>query len=91
MSPISQEMLNILCCPVSKVKIRVLFDKELEKANAAIAAGGVKDVSGIEITEPLVEGLITEDEKMIYRIDNDIPVMLAESGIPTDRLKGFHE
>jgi uncharacterized protein YbaR (Trm112 family) len=35
------------------------------------------------VDKPLEEGLITEDGATVYRIDENIPVMLIEMGIPT--------
>jgi uncharacterized protein YbaR (Trm112 family) len=43
-------------------------------------------VGGQKVDTPLEEGLITEDRKTIYRIDDGIPIMLAEEGISTAQL-----
>ena len=37
--------------------------------------------------ETLQEGLITVDKKTVYRIDDDIPVMLIEMGICLEKQK----
>lgn len=80
--PISQELLDILCCPESKVPVKMLTEEQVAKINEKIAAGGVKRVDDQAVEEPLQEGLITEDAKTIYRIKDDIPIMLVEEGIP---------
>ena len=36
----------------------------------------------VPVETPLQEGLITTDNETIYRIDDNIPVMLVDQGIP---------
>jgi uncharacterized protein YbaR (Trm112 family) len=84
--PISDDLLQILCCPRTKVPVRLLPQDQLDKLNEKIAEGAVKYFDGSAVEKPLQEGLITEDEQVIYRIDDDIPVMLVDQGILTDPL-----
>ncbi len=84
--PISDDLLQILCCPRTKVPVRMLPQDQLDKLNEKIAEGAVKYFDGSAVEKPLQEGLITEDEQVIYRIDDDIPVMLVDQGILTDPL-----
>jgi uncharacterized protein YbaR (Trm112 family) len=84
-----KRLLDILCCPVSKTPIRVLSKHELDALNAAIAAGTVDSVAGVAVRGQLTEALITTDRKVIYRIEDGIPVMLPEEGIGTTQLTGF--
>ena len=37
----------------------------------------------------LTEGLITVDRKVVYRVEDGIPVMLPEEGIGTTQLTDF--
>ena len=85
--PISDDLLQILCCPRTKVPVRMLPQDQLDKLNEKIAEGAVKYHDGGAVEKPLQEGLITEDEQVIYRIDDDIPVMLVDQGILTEQLK----
>lgn len=82
-------LLDILVCPVSKTPLRPLRRKELEVLNHAIRAGQVETVVGTAIQNPLTEGLITRDAKVIYRIDDGIPVLLPEEGMGTLQLNDF--
>lgn len=82
-----KRLLEILCCPVSRVPVRPLQKKELAALNNAIAAGQVQFVDGSAVNETMEEGLITEDRKVIYRIEDDIPVMLPDLGIGTTQLE----
>lgn len=83
---IDGKLLEILCCPVTKSPLNRLTKAQLKKLNTEIAKGEVHTVSGDIIEQPLQEALITESLKTIYRIDDDIPIMLEEQGINTDQL-----
>lgn len=87
--PMDKRLLDILCCPVSKVPVRPLQRTELEALNKAIAAGQVQTVAGVAVGTPLSEGLVTTDRKVIYRVEDGIPVMLPEEGIGTLQLTDF--
>ena len=76
-----QELLQILCCPQTKVPVELLSSPELEKLNRAIAEGKIKQIDGATLKKPVTEALITRDRKTIYRVDDGIPIMLIEQGI----------
>ncbi|RDS84560.1 hypothetical protein DWU98_00880 [Dyella monticola] len=84
-----KRLLDILCCPVSKTPVRPLNSSELSALNRAIDGGQVLSVSGETVQNRLAEGLITTDRKVIYRIDDGIPVMLPEEGIGTTQFTDF--
>ncbi len=84
-----KRLLDILCDPVSKTPVRPLGKQELDALNDAIGAGKVDSVAGVNVRERLAEGLITTDCKVIYRVDDGIPVMLPEEGIGTLQLSDF--
>ena len=84
-----RKLIDILCCPVTKVPVRPLDGDRLAKLNQAIETGAVKYVNHDPVGDPLDEALITEDDKVIYRVDDSIPVMLADQGIATLQLKDF--
>lgn len=86
---IDHRLLDILCCPVSKRPLRHLSGTELAFLNAAIAEGTVKDVAGVAVQHALAAALITDDLKVIYRIDDGIPVLLPEDGIGTTQFQDF--
>jgi uncharacterized protein YbaR (Trm112 family) len=86
---IDERLLEILCCPVSKVAVRPMASEEVDRLNAAIDAGGVLYRDGSAVSERVAEGLITEDRATVYVIVDEIPVMLVEKGIPTEQLEGF--
>jgi len=84
-----KRLLDILCCPVSKTPVRPLNSSELGALNRAIDGGQVLSVSGETVQNRLAEGLITTDRKVIYRIEDGIPVMLPEEGIGTTQFTDF--
>ena len=84
-----KRLLDILCDPVSKTPLRMLDAAELDAINRAIRGGGVAAVNGEAIADPLAAGLITVDGKVVYRIEDDIPVMLPDAGIGTLQLTDF--
>jgi uncharacterized protein len=84
-----KRLLDILCCPVSKTPVRPLSHGELDALNDAIAAGTVQTVAGKPVGVRVGEALITTDRKVIYRVEDGIPVMLPEEGIGTTQLTDF--
>jgi uncharacterized protein len=87
--PISEDLLQILCCPRTKVPVKMLATEQLAKLNDAISKSGVKNYDGSPVESPLQEGLVTEDGKTVYRIDDSIPVMLVDQGIPTEQVPNW--
>ena len=84
-----RKLLDILCCPASKQPLALLNKAELEALNAAITRGGLLRVDGSVQADAIREGLITRDHQTIYRIDDGIPVLLADEGIATALVTDF--
>jgi uncharacterized protein YbaR (Trm112 family) len=82
-------LLDILVCPLSKTPLRPLRRAELDALNRAIAAGQVRNVAAVPVAAALQEGLITRDGKVIYRVEDGIPVLLGDEGIGTLQLNDF--
>jgi len=81
---IDGKLLKILCCPVSKTPLIMLTQSKLDKLNGTIASGDVLYVDGKKVSEPR---LISEDGKVIYEIQDGIPVLLEEKGIGTTQFQ----
>jgi uncharacterized protein YbaR (Trm112 family) len=86
---LDKRLLDLLCCPVSHAPLIPLTQRQLQALNQGIAAGEVKTVAGAPVSIALAAGLITNDGKVIYRIDDGIPVMLPEEGIGTTQFTDF--
>lgn len=84
-----RKLLDILCCPATRQSLSLLDSRGLEAANRAIAAGGVTRADGSPQAEALREALVTQDRRTIYRVDDGIPVLLAEEAIATAQLADF--
>ena len=80
--PVSQELLEILVCPETRQPVRLASAAELEAVNERVRSGALRNRGGDPVTQPLAEGLVREDGKVLYPVDDSIPVMLIEESIP---------
>mgnify|MGYP001546930418 FL=1 len=87
--PIDGNLLEILCCPVSKTPLNLLLPDKLSKLNAAIEGGGILFVDGKPVEKALEEALVTEDQRVIYPVEDSIPILLEHKGIGTTQLNDF--
>lgn len=87
--PVDGKLLEILCCPVSKTPLTRLSSEKLDLLNEAIESGKALYVDNTKVTDKLQEGLITEDGKVIYPVQDDIPILLEEKGIGTTQFQDF--
>lgn len=84
-----RKLLDILVCPASRQPLALLEKAGLESLNRAIDAGGVKRADDSPQSEPLREALVTRDRRTVYRVDDGIPVLLAEEGMTTAQVADF--
>ncbi|MCC4592635.1 Trm112 family protein [Xanthomonas campestris pv. cannae] len=84
-----RKLLDLLCSPDTRQPLALLEARGLEALNRAIAAGGVQRADGSAQAQPLREALITRDRKQVFRVDDGIPVLLAEEAIGTAQLADF--
>ena len=84
-----RKLLDLLVCPTTRQPLALLDKPGLEALNRAIAAGSVKRVDDALQTEAIREALITRDRKTLYRVDDGIPVLLIEEGIPVSAVEGL--
>jgi uncharacterized protein YbaR (Trm112 family) len=82
-------LLDILCCPQTKQSLALMGTAELDALNNAITKGPIKRGDGGVVAEPVKQGLVTRDHKTIYRIDDGIPVLLADEAIDTAQIADF--
>lgn len=83
---VDPELLEILVCPETHQPVRTADPELLERLNAAIAAGSVTNRGGEAVSDPVEEGLIREDDKVLYPVREDIPIMLIAEAIGLDDL-----
>lgn len=77
-----RELLNDLCCPETKQRVKLAEAGLITSLNDKIAAGQTRNRAGQPITEKIDAGLLREDGKFLYPIRRDIPIMLIDEAIP---------
>ncbi|MHC6216130.1 Trm112 family protein [Stenotrophomonas acidaminiphila] len=84
-----RKLLDLLVSPDTRQPLALLDSAGLEALNRAIAAGGVARADGSAQAEPLREALVTRDRKQVFRVEDGIPVLLADEAIVTEQIDGF--
>lgn len=79
--PVSSELLEILVCPETRQPVTPASEEVLSRLNDEIRAERLKNRGGERVTSSLTEGLVREDGKILYPVDDGIPVMLIEESI----------
>ncbi len=78
---VEQELLEILICPETKQSLALAPPELLQKLNERIRTGALRNRGGEAIEKPLEEALLREDGRVLYPVDDGIPVMLIEESI----------
>ena len=84
-----RKLLDILACPATRQPLALLEARGLDVLNQAIGGGTIRRVDDTPQADTLREALVTRDRKLVYRIDDGIPVLLVEEGIATAQVAGF--
>ena len=79
--PVDPELLEILVCPESHQPVKAAGADMLARLNARIAANELRTRGGEARGEPLEEALLREDGRILYPVEDSIPVMLIEESI----------
>ena len=82
---VSKELLEILCCPETKQDVEYTEGEIIKKINREISNGKLYNRGGDKLTETIDAGLLRDDNKFIYPVRDDIPIMLIDEGIPFDK------
>jgi uncharacterized protein len=83
---LDKDILSILVCPVTGQSLELADAALVAKINQAIEAGKLQDKLGRLVTQPITDGLLRQDGKVLYPVRDDIPVMLADEGIALEQL-----
>ena len=78
---IHAELLEIVRCPETKQKLKEAEATLIEKLNAQIDKGELKQRDGQVLAAKLDGGLLREDGKLLFPIRNDVPVLLMHEAI----------
>ena len=79
--PVSSELLDILVCPETKQPIALAGADVIARLNAEIDAGRLRNRGGESVKNRINEGLVRQDGRILYPIDDGIPVMLIDESI----------
>ena len=78
---VSEDLLEILVCPETKQPVAPAAEDVLAKLNVDIDSGTLRNRGGDAVEQRIDEGLVREDGKVLYVVDDGIPVMLIEESI----------
>ena len=76
----------MLCCPETKEDVALADSTLIAKINEKIAGGQLKNRGGDAVKEKIDGGLVRADQKYLYAIREDIPIMLIDEAIPLEGL-----
>ncbi len=82
--PIDNELLEILVCPESQQPLSLASSQQLADLNAEIDSGRLRNRGGDVVEKSIEEGLLREDGKILYIIEDSIPIMLIDQSIKLD-------
>lgn len=82
-----KKLLSILCCPVTHKGLSLARAELLKSVNAAIDAGTLVNHDGTRLSETLDEALVTDDGKILYPVNDGIPVLLEGESVRLDQLR----
>jgi uncharacterized protein YbaR (Trm112 family) len=81
-----KRLLDIVCCPVTKLPLQLLDSERLVTLNAAIRAGHLRNRAAQSLPETLSEALVTRDGRLVYPVREGLPILLEEESIDWNQL-----
>jgi len=83
-----KRLLDIICCPATRLPLELMDAERLSRLNAAIAAGAVKNHCENTVANALGEALVTRDGRLAYPVRDGIPILLEDECIDLKQLPG---
>ncbi|MEO7385578.1 MAG: Trm112 family protein, partial [Gammaproteobacteria bacterium] len=76
-----KRLLDIVCCPVTKLPLQLLDSERLSRlnsaiSNSAIGNGKLQNRAALAVKETLSEALVTRDGRLVYPVREGIPLLL---------------
>ena len=81
-----KRLLSILCCPVTHKGLMVAKSDLIAQVNTAITSGLLENRDGQTLSGALNEALVTDDGKILYPVNDGIPVLLEGESVTLDQL-----
>jgi uncharacterized protein YbaR (Trm112 family) len=72
---VDPQLVEILVCPETRRPVRLASAEELARVNAGVR-------SGARVERELSAGLMRDDGRVLFPVDDGIPSMLIEESIP---------
>ena len=79
--PIDNDLIEILVCPETRQPVRLAPAETIARINAEIDSGRLRNRGGAKLEKHVEEGLLREDGRILYVVDDSIPVMLVDQSI----------
>jgi len=80
-------LLKSLLCPANRTPLAPADASLVNRLNAAITGGRLRNVGGQVIERTIEEGLVRQDSTVLYPIRDGIPILLVDEGIPLGQLE----
>jgi uncharacterized protein YbaR (Trm112 family) len=81
-----KRLLTILRCPTSNKGLSLAKRDVLDSVNTAIKEGTLKNRDGSKVEAVFAEALVTDDGKLLYPVDDGIPVLLEGESVALEQL-----
>lgn len=78
---VDDDLLEILVCPETRQPLTRASAEQLARLNERVRSGELRNRGGERVEGELREGLVREDGRVLYPVDDGIPVMLVEESI----------
>ena len=82
-----KRLLNILRCPITHKDLSRAKRETLDSLNEAISKGDVVNRDGVTLESALKEALVTDDGKLLYPVNDGIPVLLESESVALEQLQ----
>jgi uncharacterized protein YbaR (Trm112 family) len=83
---ISDWFLELARCPVSHSRLRLAEADLVRRINEAVDLGRITNRIQQQVSEPLDEALVNEDQSLLFPVRDDIPTLIADEAIPLEQL-----
>ena len=78
---LTEEVLELLQCPLSGKKLSLASDQMILRVNEAIANGDARDRIEQKVSQKIDGGLVTDEGVWLYPIREEIPTLVVEEAI----------
>ncbi|MBN1240919.1 MAG: Trm112 family protein [Gammaproteobacteria bacterium] len=79
-------LLDIVCCPVTRLPLQVMPSNRAERLNAMIGEHRIRNRDGQVVDGTAEQWLMTRDGKLAYPVRDGIPVLIDDHGVELAQL-----